>query len=201
MELHVRRLGAQWQAQLPELPPAERVKATKAALCGKEGDSGNETSDPHQHDNRVAAPLLGAQAQQLRMAHAHALIELGRFRPALVLWRRHAAFACKHCPPFDEALCMHATHAALCALSLGDRAEASIYIATVTRAHHVAFGATTFKLRYEEEVRQAAVSNTNKRRFWKLCQSAPQGSIHWLEYVASWGFASDEIPDSVEHPS
>lgn len=190
-----RRLDDRLQERLPHLPASRRVKVAEAALNGEVGSEDDESADSEETETDLApAMLLGSDAQQLRVVQAHTLMELRRFASALAVWRRLAAFTCHHCPPFDEALCMYATHAALCKFML-DKEGGSIYVAAAVRAHRIAFGAPIFRWRYRAEVEQSPVAALAKRRFWSACDSVPKEVVPWHEYVASWCFASDEIPD------
>lgn len=131
------RVDAPVQAKLSLLPPEERVETIAAALQGQMDDEEDAEEEPPEVDDEDDAGeatktvLLEKDAQELRVAQAMALMQLGRWEEALQL----AAFACHHCPPNDEALAVFATQAALCALEM--KADASQYVKSAIESHRM----------------------------------------------------------------
>ncbi|CAK0840405.1 unnamed protein product [Prorocentrum cordatum] len=180
--LHV---DAQVQANLSLLPPAERVEAVEAALRGEMGDDDEgeeEEGGPSGcAESGGSAVVLGKDAQELRVVQALALMQMQRWADALQVWRRLAAFACRHCPPFDEALVAYATQAALCALAAPAAADSASsacasapaprdYAAIAAAVHRVAFGTDLYRWRYRREVQDSVVPESVRASFWAMVE-------------------------------
>ncbi|CAK9042370.1 SET domain-containing protein, partial [Durusdinium trenchii] len=195
------RVDAQVQARLALLPPQERVEAIDAALEGQmDGEEAEEEQleldevDGGEDPQGPKTVLLGKDAQELRVVQAIAFMHLCRWEEALQNWRRLAAFTCHHCPPYDEALAVYATQAALCALEM-KREDAPLYVNHLGRttplacerahgatasmdsglssevrlaveAHRMAFGLECLTWRYQREVEESMVSKEVKEAFW-----------------------------------
>ncbi|CAE8614107.1 unnamed protein product [Polarella glacialis] len=236
------RVDAQVQANLSLLPAEERVEAVQAALAGQMGDEseGEEESEeegegvessrevhgtPRKEGGEGGASakdakdkkasvtvLLGKDAQELRVVQAMALMQLGRHSEALSVWRRLAAFSCHHCPPFDEALAVYASQAALCALSEAAAATAGDahppgqaageYVALAVEAHRAACGADLFQWRYRRELEESVASAEVKAEFWRIAvaTSGRQAvTVRSFELaISDWRFAADETTQAFD---
>eukprot|EP00747_Dinoflagellata_sp_TGD_P068307 gnl/TRDRNA2_/TRDRNA2_155657_c1_seq1.p1 gnl/TRDRNA2_/TRDRNA2_155657_c1~~gnl/TRDRNA2_/TRDRNA2_155657_c1_seq1.p1 ORF type:complete len:372 (+),score=78.19 gnl/TRDRNA2_/TRDRNA2_155657_c1_seq1:167-1117(+) len=174
------------QAELTLLAPGERIEAVEAALRG-ETEGGDEDQEHKQEVEEQSAPavVLGKDAQELRVVKALALMQLNKYKEALAVWRRLAAFTCNHCPPYDEALAVYAA-----------QASASGYVSHAKRAHRVSCAAPIFSWRYRTEVEQSLATDEAKKQFWSLADAIdmPLAAAPWTEVVAAWDFAADEIP-------
>jgi len=212
--LHV---DAQVQANLSLLPPAERVEAVEAALRGEMGDDDEgeeEEGGPSGcAESGGSAVVLGKDAQELRVVQALALMQMQRWADALQVWRRLAAFACRHCPPFDEALVAYATQAALCALAAPAAADSASsacasapaprdYAAIAAAVHRVAFGTDLYRWRYRREVQDSVVPESVRASFWAMVEQPGAGSAGaapwtWGSCDAAWRFEGHEVPEPV----
>eukprot|EP00933_Yihiella_yeosuensis_P072671 TRINITY_DN81146_c0_g1_i1.p1 TRINITY_DN81146_c0_g1~~TRINITY_DN81146_c0_g1_i1.p1 ORF type:complete len:562 (+),score=128.18 TRINITY_DN81146_c0_g1_i1:50-1735(+) len=190
------RVDSQVQANLSLLPSEERVEAVRQALQGNMGDdSAEEEEEENAEKAKSVTVLLGKDAQELRVVEATALMQLKRYAEALKVWRRSAAFSCHHCAPFDEALAVYGTQAALCALASSD-ALAHEYVSLAADAHQVAFGADIFRLRYAKEVEDSLVPEDTKAEFLRLVEGRKAKPQSFEEVVAAWKFASEEVPNA-----
>lgn len=188
-------MDAQVQAELTLLPPGDRVEAVEAALRG-EMDLGSSDDSVSEEGGHPPTVMLGKDAQELRVVQALALMHLQQHVEALVVWRSLAAFTCHHCPPFDEALVVHATQASLCALMCGC-SMVTDYITIAVSTHLVVCGADLFRWRYRLEVESSSVSQDAKDRFWSLAsESVVSASKPWAQIVAAWRFNAEEIPEA-----
>eukprot|EP00434_Breviolum_minutum_P020530 symbB.v1.2.018103.t1/scaffold1432.1/size120878/7 len=158
------RVDAPVQAKLSLLPPEERIETISAALQGHMDDEEAEEEQLEVDEEEEESPKTGRIT-------AIALMHLGRWEEALQTWRRLAAFACHHCPPYDEAIAVYATQAALCALEL--KIDASQYVKMAVEAHMVAFGFDCFQWRYQREVAESSVSKEVKETFSSAFLSFP----------------------------
>jgi len=197
----------QLQASLAFLPPERRVETVQDLLQGKLPAEEADEEDEEDEEARAEAGetgvlvILGKDSQELRVAQAVALMQMDKFADALLVWRRLAAFVCEHCPPFDEAIPVYAVQAALCALSLGDSGVAAQYAVAAAQAHRVACGAELFRWRYRAEVEGSTATEEAKQRFWELLPPATKAGTEaaaWHDVVASWAFASEEVPKAWE---
>lgn len=197
------RVDAPVQAKLSLLSPEERVETIAAALQGQMDDEEDAEEEPPEVDDEDDAGeamksaerrtvLLGKDAQELRVAQAMALMQLGRWEEALQTWRQLAAFACHHCPPYDEALAVFATQAALCALEM--KADASQYVKSAIESHRMAFGFDCFRWRYQREVEESNVSAGVKDSFFSVAAECPLELKPFSKAVAAWNFRPDEVP-------
>lgn len=187
------------QAELSLLAPAERVEAVRAALRGEMGSE-------EEAEEEVAGPagpvILGKDAQELRVVEALALMQAKRHSEALAVWRRLAAFSCRHCPPFDEALAAYATQAALCTLAGASGApspEAARYVTAAMVAHRAMSGCRRdmYEWRYKTEVELSEVPDAAKRQFWTLVAEGGEAALPtWSRFVESWHFKEEEVPQA-----
>lgn len=177
------QVDSQLQAALASLPPVERLEEVERALRGEvENEDGSVSK----------VRVLGKDAQELRVVQALALMQLQRHSDALLVWRRLAAFVCRHCPPFDEALTAFALQASLCALCDGRDGEP--YLTLAVEAHRVAFGPGLLRRRYQREVMDALVPDTVKAQLWAEVDSIPEKVALWDEHIAGWSFTEAEYP-------
>ena len=204
------------------LPPADRLEAIAAALRGQmDEEEGEEeqlevdeveevgqklddhiTSSCKTGKTRVTV-LLGKDAQELRVVQALAFMSLHRWEEALKTWRRLAAFTCHHCPPFDEALAVYATQAALCTMEMKKEDVSNRYVLLALEAHAKAFGvagASFFQWRYRREVEESLVSQQTKEAFLREAATAATAaaSRSFSEAVKAWSFEDDEMSAAYE---
>merc|ERR1712232_1206044 len=99
---------------------------------GEDDDDEDEEQEGDKQACAGAAVVLGKDAQELRVVLALAFMQMKKHKEALAVWRRLAAFACHHCPPFDESIPVYATQAALCAIMLTLNAEGSASSSAIT---------------------------------------------------------------------
>jgi len=219
------------QAELALLQPVERVQAVDAALRGEMASDDDSEEDEEEEGAKSSGPaiVLGKDAQELRAVKALALMQMGRRDDALAVWRQLAGFAARHLPPFDEALAVYATQAALCALSIQSggssssssspklapklllgtaESEAARYVNCAMDAHRVICGcdAKMFRWRYAKEVEIAEVPDDAKHAFWKLVDkvaataASKTAPAAWADAVEAWEFREEEIPEAMTGP-
>jgi len=195
------RVDEQVQAQLSLLPPAHRAEAAAAALrgeigCGSEEEVEEDEEGVNTGKTNDVKVLLGKDAQELRVVQATALMQFGRHQEALAVWRRLAAFACHHCPPFDESITVYAVQAALCALVDGTKEEAASYVHRALVTHRSSCGVDMFVHRYRREIELSMATEDAKERFWAMVRGVKVGAMERrAEAVASWRFQPEDTPE------
>jgi len=192
--LHV---NSQVQAELSSLPPAERVEAVDAALRGEMGDDDEENGESEEESGSPI--LLGKDSQELRVVQAVALMQLQEYRRAIGVWRQLAAFACFHCPKFDESLAVYATQAALCAIACNDE-SAPAYVSRALVAHRISSGVSLYRWRFAKEVEQSPVDKSTTQEFWDITKTTAEQPVTWNDFVAGWDFKPEEIPAATTEP-
>eukprot|EP00913_Durusdinium_trenchii_P015885 g14928.t1 len=205
------RVDAQVQARLALLPPQERVEAIDAAL---EGQMDGEEAEEEKQIPKAQRPCFlekmpksfgwFRQSRSCTCADGKKLcrpsLEEGKhmskkvFRPRFPQnWRRLAAFTCHHCPPYDEALAVYATQAALCALEM-KREDAPLYVRLAVEAHRMAFGLECLTWRYQREVEESMVSKEVKEAFWSAVRPNVGPLRSLSEALKDWNFKEEEVP-------